>query len=82
MGEFEDAKAWSATRQACARASLRRNAGIIREGPSAEAGETPALVRLRVYMDSGVQVPVGHTFSGPELNVTASPRGEVESHRR
>ena len=40
------------------------------------------LVRLRVYMDNGVQVPVGHTFSGPELNVTASPRGEVESHRR
>jgi len=31
----------------------------------------PAYVRSRAHIISGVQVPVGHTLSGPQPNVTA-----------
>jgi hypothetical protein len=41
-----------------------------------------ALVRPRGYLVGGVGVPVGHALSGPKPNVTASPRGGVESNGR
>ena len=44
------------------------------------AAEPAALVRLRGARDSEGQYLTGQTLSGPNLNVTAMPKGMVESN--